>query len=149
MAINRSGWVYRFVGLTAALNLAWEILQLPLFTIWVEGSTRDITFAVLHCTVGDVLIASLSLLAAVALVQARDWPQRHSVGVWLLTVVFGWVYTGYSEWYNTTVTHAWTYSSLMPQFAGIGLSPLAQWLLVPSTVFWWAFNRSGEIRANS
>ncbi len=138
--------VYRFVASTALLNLAWEILQLPLYTVWADASAGNIAFAVLHCTAGDVLIASLSLLAAIAMARARDWPQRRSVAVCFLSLSFGWVYTLHSEWYNTTVTNAWAYSSIMPQIAGIGLAPLVQWLVVPSVVFWWVQNRSGEIQ---
>ena len=87
---------------------------------------------------GDLLIAALSLLAALALVQPSGWPQHRSIATWLLTLVLGLGYTIHSEWYNTTVTHLWAYSSRMPLIAGIGLSPIAQWIAVPCAAFWWA-----------
>ena len=111
---------------------------MPLYTLWSDGSTGQIAFAVLHCSAGDLLIAALSLLGALVLVRPSHWPQQRSVAVWLLTLVFGLGYTIHSEWYNTTVTYLWTYSSSMPQIAGIGLSPIAQWLVIPCVAFWWA-----------
>ncbi|MDO9236468.1 MAG: hypothetical protein Q7U28_10630, partial [Aquabacterium sp.] len=50
-------------------------------------------------------------------------------------------YTVYSEWHNTTVTLNWAYSTAMPRIFGIGLSPVAQWLVIPSFVFWWIHRR--------
>src|SRR5829696_4004989 len=49
-----------FVG----LNLAWEITQLPLYTIWWTDPGPRIAFAVLHCTAGDLMIGAASLAAA-------------------------------------------------------------------------------------
>ena len=54
---------------TAFLDLLWEAAHLPLYTIWMDGTIRDNAFAVLHCTMGDVLIALAALTAA--LVVAR------------------------------------------------------------------------------
>jgi hypothetical protein len=36
----------RWALLTGALNLAWEILQLPLYTVHYEGNPRTIAYAV-------------------------------------------------------------------------------------------------------
>ncbi len=124
--MNRSEWIWRYGASTALLNLCWELLQLPLYSLWVDGSAGEIAYAVLHCTVGDLLIASICLGSAVLLVRPGKWPKAPSVATTLLTVAFGVGYTIHSEWYNTTVAHAWAYSDWMPQVSGIGLSPLAQ-----------------------
>src|SRR3546814_20048924 len=47
------GAARRYVAAVAAGNLLWEYVQLPLYTIWYEGSTMEILFAVDHCTGGD------------------------------------------------------------------------------------------------
>ncbi|MSQ72711.1 MAG: hypothetical protein EXR27_15690 [Betaproteobacteria bacterium] len=49
-------------------------------------------------------------------------------------------YTVFSEWLNTSVLGAWTYSSLMPviPLLGTGLSPFMQWLLVLPVALWLA-----------
>jgi hypothetical protein len=67
------GGLRRYLLLVAVANLAWEIAQLPLYTIWTEGSVRQIAFAVLHCTAGDMLIASASLLGALLLLGSAGW----------------------------------------------------------------------------
>lgn len=53
------------------------------------------------------------------------------------TIVIGIGYTVYSEWVNTAVRKTWEYSKLMPiiPFLGTGLSPLMQWLIVPTVAF--------------
>ena len=71
------GSLRRYVLASAGLHLVWEILQLPLYTIWWEPFSKQ-SFAVLHCTAGDVMIASLSLLSAPVLIGKPDWPQSGS-----------------------------------------------------------------------
>ncbi|MBX9944113.1 MAG: hypothetical protein K2Y40_08545 [Reyranella sp.] len=119
------------------LHVVWEGLQLPLYAIWSAGTTREIAFAVLHCTVGDLMIASLSLLVAVLVVGNPAWPSERFVAVMATTIGIGIGYTVYSEWTNTVVRKTWTYSGLMPivPFLGVGLSPLMQWLIVPTVGF--------------
>ena len=48
-------------------NLAWETLQLPLYTIWETGAPRAQAIAVVHCTGGDLLIALSALMLALLL----------------------------------------------------------------------------------
>jgi hypothetical protein len=57
-----------------------------------------------------------------------------------LAVAFGVLYTVFSEWLNTEVRGSWAYAAAMPVVPpfGTGLSPLAQWLVVPPAGFWWA-----------
>lgn len=127
--------VLRYLAATAVLNLAWEILQLPLYTIWKDSTPSAIAFAVVHCTAGDVLIAFFSLLVALALARAADWPADHYRRVALITCGLGLGYTVFSEWNNTVLTRSWAYSSDMPQLWGIGLSPVAQWIIIPALIF--------------
>ena len=47
-----------YLGASIAFHFCWEALQLPLYTIWRTGSGREIAFAVVHCTAGDLMIAS-------------------------------------------------------------------------------------------
>ena len=55
----------------------------------------------------------------------------------ILAVGLGIAYTLASEWGNVEVRRAWAYTPAMPRlpWIGTGLSPLAQWLLVPSLAF--------------
>lgn len=127
---------FRYIAWVGMLNFAWEILQLPLYTLWYESPPTEIAFAVVHCTLGDILIASLSFFAALALSNGKTWPLERYWRIALLAVFFGGCYTVFSEWNNTVVTRAWAYSSWMPTLGGIGLSPVLQWLSIPMFVFW-------------
>src|SRR6266481_3459950 len=83
-----------YLGVIAVGNLAWEGVQLPLYTIWTAGTAGEQAFAVAHCTGGDLLIATASLLGALLLVGVGDWPTRGFERVALLAIVFGLGYTG-------------------------------------------------------
>lgn len=130
----------RYAAASLALHLLWEILQLPLYTIWTTGTAGQRWFAVAHCTAGDVMIAALTLLLALAVAGSSRWPREAGAGVWLVAVVLGIGYTIFSEWLNIAVRASWAYSTAMPTMPliGTGLSPLAQWLIVPTVAFRYA-----------
>ena len=142
-ASNGVGWLLtlrRFLLFIAAGNLAWEIAQLPLYTIWYDSTPGEIAFAVAHCTGGDILIAGASLLLALMIAARPGWPDETYRRVAALTVAFAVPYTVFSEWLNTEVRGSWAYSELMPVVPVLdaGLAPLAQWILIPFAAFWWA-----------
>lgn len=123
-----------YLPMLAALNLAWEIAQLPLYTIWHKASAPYVAFAVAHCTAGDVLIGAASLALALVATRAGALASWRWRAITLTTVVLGVAYTAASEWLNT-LRGAWQYSDLMPVLRlgslRIGASPLAQWLILP------------------
>ena len=47
-----------YVAWLVPAMLAWEIAQLPLYTLWRDGAPGAIAFAVLHCSLGDARSAS-------------------------------------------------------------------------------------------
>ena len=74
-----------------------------------------------------------------------EWPEqgfRRTAG---LTIALGVGYTIFSEWLNIVVRAAWQYSELMPvvPVIGTGLSPLLQWLVIPSASLYFARLASG------
>ena len=127
------GALRRYLGVTILVHFVWETLQLPLYSIWDTGTSREIMFAVSHCTIGDLMISALSLIAALLFFGRQSWPEERFFPVALATLLFGIGYTIYSEWSNTVVLKTWAYSELMPRLPmlGTGLSPLIQWLIVP------------------
>jgi hypothetical protein len=128
---------------SAAYHLGWEVLQLPLYTIW-RSDIPTIVFAVAHCTAGDVLVAVSTYVIGAAVARTWQWPMRKSrLGI-ASAVAAGVAYTAFSEWLNVSVRGSWAYAETMPLIAGIGLSPLLQWALVPLIVlrsFRFAANR--------
>ena len=122
-----------YLSASIPLHLAWETAQLPLYTLWTTGKPREITFAIIHCTVGDIMIAAFAIAAGLFLFGGKEWPRRHALRVATATVIFGISYTIFSEWLNVSVRESWAYSELMPIFPilGTGLSPVMQWLMIP------------------
>lgn len=129
----------RYLAIAALGNLAWEIAHLPLYTIWNEDTPSEIAFAALHCTGGDLVIATSSLVLALVLFGGPGWPTRGFIAVAIATTAVGVGYTIFSEWLNTEVRGSWAYSELMPTLPvlGTGLSPLAQWVVIPLAGFAW------------
>ena len=120
------------------------------YTLWTEAPPAYIAYAVLHCTVGDVLIGAGALLVGLIATRAgalREWPWTR---VSVVAVVFGLAYTAFSEWMNTAIRANWAYSEWMPvmPFVPIGLSPLLQWVVVPAAALVFsrrlALSRSGR-----
>ncbi len=131
--------VARYLVFVGVANLVWEAAHLPLYTIGQDGTLDEQVTAVFHCTGGDVLIATITLLAAVALVGRREWP-RSPTTFWrvaALTVGLGVTYTIFSEWFNIGIRASWAYSDLMPVVPpfGTGVSPLLQWIVIPIAGF--------------
>jgi len=120
-----------WAGLSLALNLVWEVAQLPLYTIARDPSVARIAYAVLHCTVGDAIIAAAGFILAGFVLGDADWPFSRPWPGGAIAISFGLAYTAYSEWYNVYQVGAWAYSARMPLVLGIGLAPLLQWLFVP------------------
>ena len=133
-----------YLGVSLAAHVVWEILQLPLYTLWSTGTLRLQAFAVVHCTLGDAMIAGLSLLLALALFARATWPRAGVARVYWSSLAFGVGYTIYSEWLNINVRGSWAYSDLMPvvPVIGTGLAPLLQWFVVPTLALWVALGRA-------
>lgn len=123
-----------FLPVFVVFNLLWEFAQLPLYTLWSEATPTYIAYAVLHCTVGDLLVGAGALFMALIATRARVLSEWNWIRIGFVTVILGFAYTAYSEWMNTAVLGTWTYSEWMPvlPLVPVGLSPLLQWLIVPS-----------------
>ena len=118
-------------------NLVWETLQMPLYTLWVDGTWGQISYGLVHCTLGDVLIGAATLMSALLLLGAGGWPDTGRVKVMVVTVTLALAYTVFSEWLYVEVRQAWAYRDIMPRlpWLGTGLSPLLQWIAVPLLAF--------------
>ena len=130
----------RFILVTAVGHLIWEFAHMPLYTLWDTGTRSEIVFAAIHCTGGDVLIASATLLAALVLFGNNQWPDQAFAAVTLPMIIFGIGYTVFSEWLNIVIRQSWAYNEAMPvvPVLDVGLSPLLQWIVIPTVAIWWA-----------
>lgn len=136
---RRSAGIFavRYLALLAILNLGWEFAQMPLYTIGQSGSPREIVVAALHCTVGDVMIGGLALLAALVASAPANWPEQGHRRVLATALTIGLGYTVLSEWLNVDVWGSWAYAEAMPVLPGIGtgLAPVLQWLILPPLAY--------------
>lgn len=114
-----------------ALSLVWEFAHSALYVDHGRG-VRHVLWTRLHCSFGDVLILLSAFWATAAVYRSWRWPESHDSAAATLFVGLGFGYTVWSEWFNTTVRQAWNYDPAMPQILGLGVSPLLQWLVVPS-----------------
>jgi len=101
--------------------------------LWRTGTPHEIAFAVFHCTGGDILITIAAFAAATALAQQLRWP-AFGWRMVLTAIMLGAAYTIFSEWLNVEIRRSWSYTAAMPvvPFLGTGLTPLLQWLIVPT-----------------
>ena len=127
-----------YLVISAMMHLVWEFAHMPLYGVWKTGSSGEIAYNGLHCTIGDVMIAAASLLTAILVTGRGRWPAERWSVVTVSAVVLSIGYTVFSEWHNVFVSKAWAYSELMPLVpgTGIGLSPFLQWLVIPTLGLW-------------
>ena len=111
-----------------ALNLVWEVVQLPLYAM---GRYSALGYAVLHCTLGDAAMAFTAYLIAALVTTEARWPLRRPLIGLAVVLVAGESFTIWAEWYNVYVLRSWAYAAGMPTIGGIGVAPLVQWLVLP------------------
>lgn len=136
---TRTVSVLRYLKYSALGHSAWEILQLPLYTIFWNAPALKTAFAVVHCTIGDMLIAGSAFALAWMSRGRAGWPSDRTVflRVAVVAMTLGVGYTIFSEWLNTTVRNSWAYTPAMPviPFVDVGLTPVLQWIIVPAFAF--------------
>ena len=125
VALNELLWL----TLALAFNLVWELGQLGFYDL--SAMHTSVAYAVVHCTLGDCIITGVAYLMVIGVTRARRWPfTKPWMGIAVMLVLtVG--YTAFSEWRNVYLVHGWAYAASMPLIAGIGASPLLQWIVVP------------------
>lgn len=138
--------IRRYLIAIAGGNLLWEAGQLPLYTLWRTGTPGEIAVAVLHCTAGDLLIATGALIASLAVFGAPLWPEETALTVAVPTILMAMGYTAWSEYMNTEVRQSWTYMAWMPTLPWLdtGIAPLLQWAIVPAAALRFASTHMGN-----
>jgi hypothetical protein len=114
-------------------NLVWETLQMPLYTLWVDGTWEQIGDALVHTTLGDVLIGAATRMAALLLLRAAVWPDTGRRQIMVVTVALALANSVFSEGLNVKVRPAWSDRDIRPRlpWLGTGLSPHLQWIAGP------------------
>ena len=125
-------------------HAVWEVLQLPLLTLWYEAPAKQIAFATFHCLGGDLAIATSVLIGAIVLSGRPGWPGESARAVSGWAWAFGLAYTAWSEYSNAILRRTRIYNDAMPLIPGleIGLTPMLQWVVVPALALFAASNSS-------
>ena len=121
-----------WLALALVFNLVWELAQLGFYDL--SAMHTSVAYAVVHCTLGDGIIMAVAYLIVVGVTRSRPWPYTKpwvGMAVMLILTVG---YTAFSEWRNVYLVHSWAYAASMPLIAGIGASPLLQWIVVPVAI---------------
>ena len=118
------------------LNLPWEFAQVPLFSGMSSAEHWSAVKVCGRATVGDAVIALVSFWAVAAAGGKREWILRPTVLQVLAFTANGVVITVAMEWVATRVLDRWAYAEAMPTILGIGVAPLAQWIVLPPLMAW-------------
>lgn len=126
------------------LNFVWEAFQCPfLFVGMGQLAHASGVQMCLQATIGDmnIMLAAFWMTAFASprrrswLVQPRSWERG-------LFIALGVAITIAYELLATRVWGRWAYSDSMPVLFGVGLAPVAQWLVIPPIVLWLARRRA-------
>ena len=124
---------YRIVILALPLFIVCEILQSPFYTDTFTASWRQLFYNRIHCSMGDGMIL-LGAFWVAALIWGRTWIARKELLPVVVFVAVALTYTIVSEYRNVHLAQNWAYSEWMPTIRGIGLIPVAQWIVIPSVI---------------
>lgn len=127
-------------GLGFLTHFAWEMLQVPWFGGMVEASHGTVVWLCTRATGGDVVILLLGFWLGSLVAGHRHWIvplHRKPAAVMVAT---GIAVTLVLEWLATGPLERWRYADAMPviPLLGVGLAPLAQWVLLPPLILWLA-----------
>ena len=122
------------------LNFPWEVLQAPLFAGMADTPFVEVIAGCSQASLGDVVIMLLAYWSVAIAARSRRWVLTPSGRQMSLFIAIGVSITAVIEWLATSGRwlQSWTYSPSMPVVPGfgIGLAPLAQWVVVPLLVLW-------------
>lgn len=118
------------------LHFVWELLQVPAFAGMAEIDHWQGIVVCTEATIGDVGMALTAFWVTALFARSRYWIERPSPWPMAIFLGVGLVLTVGLEYYYTQISNRWAYADIMPLVPplGTGLSPLAQWILVPLMV---------------
>ncbi|MDF1600197.1 hypothetical protein PZ895_10475 [Mesorhizobium sp. YIM 152430] len=120
------------------LHFVWEFLQVPTYAGMAEMAHWQGVKLCTSATIGDVGFALTAFWTTSLVARTRHWIGNQVALSVLVFLGTGIALTVGFEFYYTQITHRWNYSDLMPLVPpfGTGLSPLLQWIVIPTVVLW-------------
>lgn len=117
-------------AISLALHFGWEMLQGGLYEGMAAMPFSVSTGRCFRASIMDVIIMLTVYLVAAAAARSMSGPLL-SLRFAVLFVVLGLLATAAIERW-AIATGRWQYTPSMPTLWGIGLSPLLQWILIPT-----------------
>ena len=128
------------------LHFVWEFVQAPTYSGMIEMNHWDGIKLCMSATFGEVGFALTAFLLTSLAARERQWFRRPAAWQFLMYLGIGVSLTIGFEYYYTQISLRWTYSELMPLVPpfGTGLSPLLQWIIVPTLALWMTRRQTAE-----
>lgn len=108
----------------------WEMLQMPFYLM--DGlAAWEVTIRCALASFGDAGIMVIAYLFASLILRDRYWLHHRSWRALLLYLATGQIFTIAIEIVAIRIPWGWEYSDRMPEIWGVGLVPVAMWIIVP------------------
>lgn len=120
-----------WISVVFAIHFGWEMAQARWFSSMAELAFWTGTLVCLRATVGDLAITLVAFFAAAVVAKNVVWPIGHlAAGPVVVFLAVGLAVTVAVE-IVALRTDRWAYADEMPTLFGIGVLPLAQWIILP------------------
>lgn len=136
LALMRGGAAVAGFGLL--VNWPWEFLQVPLYAGWSDSAHWESTLICTRATFGDAFIMLVAFAVISAFSGGSQWITDGRMAPRVAWVVVAFLLSMAFEGASIYLLGRWDYSSSMPQFLGLGLSPVVQWIVLPPLTLWLA-----------
>ena len=133
--VRSAGAVAAFGLLT---NWPWEFLQVPLYAGMAEADHWEATLVCTQAAFGDAFILLVAFFVVSAVWRGSQWTVEDRLRPKMLFVAVAFLVSMGFEAASVYVLDRWSYAPAMPLLAGLGLSPIVQWILLPPLTLWLA-----------
>ncbi len=116
-----------------ALHFTWEMGQGPLFATMDRLPFWEATAWCGRAAGWDVVISSAAYCAAALVGRRLQWFEQPAWWPFAIYFAVGLTVTIAIERWAISIGR-WQYREAMPTIAGIGLSPLLQWIVIPAAI---------------
>ena len=136
-----------FALVAYAVHFLWEMAQSTLF-VSMEGLPFWTATAWCARAAGwDVVISGAAYVSAALMARNAAWVRRRNALPYAVYFAFGLLVTILIERWAIG-SGRWSYAAGMPTIGGIGATPLAQWIIVPTAIAWFVRWRANSALRN-
>jgi hypothetical protein len=127
-------YIFTVIVVSFMLNLAWELIQLPLYRNAVYNF-EHIAFCTL-AAIADVLMTLIFYLLLAVILKDVFWIQLTKLHLVAIVVLIGGVGAVLSEIRHLSLG-SWAYDDSMPliPYVNVGISPVLQFMLLPLIIY--------------